>query len=70
MDPVYRVDAFWNDRRMLRRWIRARHRYEPARRIYDDADNFLEACGETSGEEGPPILRDKRGTYAWSRPSI
>lgn len=60
---VYRVDAFWNDRRMLRRWIRAHHRYEPARRIYEDADIFLEACGETSGEEGPPIHRDKRGAY-------
>jgi hypothetical protein len=60
---VYRVDAFWNARRMLRRWIRASHRYKPARRIYEDSDNFEEACTETSGEEGPPIHRDKRGSY-------
>jgi hypothetical protein len=26
---VYRFDAFWNDRRTLRRWLRVRHRHPP-----------------------------------------
>lgn len=60
---VYRFDAFWEARRTLRRWLRVRHRYTPARRIYDDSDSFDFACEETSGEEGPPIHRDNRGYY-------
>jgi len=60
---VYRFDAFWNDRRTLRRWLRVRHRYAPARRIYDDSDSFDLACEETSGEDGPTIHKDKRGYY-------
>jgi hypothetical protein len=60
---VYRLDAFWSGRRTLRRWLRVRHRYTPARRVYDDSDTFDFACEETSGEEGPPIHKDRRGYY-------
>ena len=48
---------------MLRRWLRVRHRNTPARRVYDDSDDFESECGETSGEEAPPIHRDARGYY-------
>jgi hypothetical protein len=60
---VYRFDAFWNDRRTLRRWLRVRHLYAPARRIYDGSNSFDFVCEETSGEEGLPIHKDKRGYY-------
>jgi hypothetical protein len=60
----YQVDVSWNGTRIARRWLRIVHRVYPAHRIYEDSDSFEESCGETSGEDAPPIYNDpKRGDY-------
>ena len=59
---TFRVDVFWNGRRVLRRWLRVAHLVFPASRIYEsDVDRWYDDCEGGSGGDGQPIHTDAKG---------
>lgn len=61
---VYRVDAYWEHRRMAGGWIEARLKVHPAHRVWDvpgGDDEFDEYCIEGVNEEVDIPIHEKNG---------
>lgn len=59
---TFRVDTYWNGRRLMRGWFQVTHARIPPRRIYENDDPYyFHAC--EVGQTGPeyPIYYDREG---------